>query len=93
MAKINLSDALRYEYETLFNTCIVRLGNEKAVNNIVDKLKANKKRYLGVSATLGIPGALLPLSTTWNPALTLQNTCITAIRLLPAPNRCQREDH
>jgi len=55
MAKINLTDALRKEYETLFHYCRIRPGNEKAVNDMIDKLKANKNRYLGVSIPLGIP--------------------------------------
>lgn len=59
MAKINLTDTLRREYETLFNYCRIQPGNEKTVNDIVDKLKANKDRYQNAGTPLGIPWAFI----------------------------------
>lgn len=55
MPKIQLTPALRQEYENLFNSCIVRPENLQAVDDIVEKIKTNKNRYLGVSKFMGIP--------------------------------------
>jgi lysozyme family protein len=55
MPGISLTDALRSEYENLFNTCIIRPGNAPAVEAIVAKLVANRARYDKVSSALGIP--------------------------------------
>lgn len=55
MAKIQLTPALRQEYEKLFNSCNIRPENAQYVNMIVTKLNENKGRYLGVSKILGIP--------------------------------------
>jgi len=49
MPKIELTPALRQEYENLFNSCIVRPENIQVVDDIVEKIKTNKNRYLGVS--------------------------------------------
>lgn len=55
MATIQLTDALRNEYEKLFNSCIIRPGNVPAVNLIVSNLLANQVRYQNVSESIGIP--------------------------------------
>ncbi len=55
MAKIAFSEALRREYEDLFNTCVIRPERAKEVDVTVAKLQANKPRYLNVSGAVGIP--------------------------------------
>jgi lysozyme family protein len=55
MASVPFSEALRREYENLFNACIIRAECTRAVEAIVAKLQANKSVYLKVSGTLGIP--------------------------------------
>lgn len=55
MAKVPFTQALRNEYETLFNSCIIRPEFTNAVYDIVAKLQANKQRYQNVSGSLGIP--------------------------------------
>jgi lysozyme family protein len=59
MPKISLTDALRKEYEDLFNSCIVRPERAAFVNDIVNKLLANKSRYERVSNALGVPWAFI----------------------------------
>jgi lysozyme family protein len=59
MPKINLTLALREEYERLFRTCSIRPGRVNAVEQILVKLEANKDRYLGVSKYLKIPWAFI----------------------------------
>jgi len=55
MATINLSTALRVEYETLFNSCIIRHDRVSAVNEIIGKLQANTDRYKKVGDPMDIP--------------------------------------
>ena len=55
MPTIQFTEALRNEYENLFNSCIIRPGNINAVNEIVANLHTNKQRYQNVSESMGIP--------------------------------------
>jgi lysozyme family protein len=55
MPTVSFSEALRREYENLFNTCVIRPERVQAVHEIVAKLQANTPRYQTVSAALGIP--------------------------------------
>jgi lysozyme family protein len=55
MAFVPFTEALRSEYESLFNTCIIRPGRAKEADGLVAKLQANKPRYLKVSGAQGIP--------------------------------------
>lgn len=55
MPTVPFSEALRREYASLFNTCIIRTEGMRAVDGIVARLQANKTRYQNVSETLGIP--------------------------------------
>lgn len=59
MPNVRLTEALRFEYEDLFNSCIINPEHVNAVENIVAKLHANKMRYENVSAQLGIPLAFI----------------------------------
>lgn len=55
MANIPLTDSLRREYETLFNTCVIRPGKVGDVDRIVESLETSKERYQAVGQPLGIP--------------------------------------
>ncbi len=55
MPNVSFSDALKREYENLFNTCNIRPERASAVDAIVAKLLANQARYLKVTDTLGVP--------------------------------------
>ena len=55
MANISFTDALRKEYENLFNSCIIRPERVSAVEVIINNLVANRDRYQNVSDIQGIP--------------------------------------
>lgn len=55
MASILFTEALRKEYENLFNSCIIRPERIQAVDQALTNLLVNKKRYQNVSDTQGIP--------------------------------------
>ncbi|MBU4316876.1 MAG: hypothetical protein KKF30_06330 [Proteobacteria bacterium] len=55
MAKAPFTEALRRQYENLFNTCILRPDKVGEVDGLVAKLRANETRYRNVSQNLGIP--------------------------------------
>ncbi len=55
MAKVPFTQALRKEYEDLFNSCDIKPGRMAAVEDIITKLLANRDRYEGVGARLDIP--------------------------------------
>lgn len=55
MARIVLSPALRQEYETLFNSCIIKPGKMSAVEDLIAGLLTNQGRYRSVGDPLGIP--------------------------------------
>lgn len=55
MATLTLTNALRLEYEELFDTCMVRPQYARLIENIVDKLVDNKETYEAASAASGVP--------------------------------------
>lgn len=55
MAVIPFTEALRTEYETLFNSCVVRPENVQVVDQIIASLEANRNRYQKVGNKSGIP--------------------------------------
>ena len=55
MATFKLTDALRAEYTTLFDTCVANPGRESEVDGLVTALAANRGRYQAVGGPLGIP--------------------------------------
>ena len=57
MPNVSLTQTLRREYESLFNTCTIRPERTQAVEEIIARLHANRTRYQNVSDTLGIRGA------------------------------------
>ena len=48
-------DALRYEYRRLFATCEIRTERRAAVDAMVDRLVANRKRYTAIQRLTGVP--------------------------------------
>lgn len=55
MAGMRFTDALRAEYQTLFDTCQVRPGKAAAVDAAAAKLLSHRSRYHSVGKPLGIP--------------------------------------
>lgn len=55
MPSVPFSQALRQQYEDLFNTCMIRPQRAQAVEVIISRLQANSMRYQNVGNTLGIP--------------------------------------
>ena len=55
MANILFTEALRKEYESLFNSCVIRPERVSAVEVIITNLIANRNRYQDVSDKQGIP--------------------------------------
>lgn len=52
---VELTDALRKEYVTLFDTCEINPAKLSAVDSLVDRIAANRNRYESVGNPLGIP--------------------------------------
>lgn len=52
---VKLTDALAAEYRRLFDACRIRPERQAAVDDIVDKLIANRARYEAATEGLGIP--------------------------------------
>lgn len=55
MPKVSLTDSLRREYETLFNSCAIRLDRATEIQASVTRLIANKPRYEEVTSLTGVP--------------------------------------
>ena len=55
MANVPFTEALRKEYENLFNTCIIRPERVAGIEQIISNLTANRERYQLVSELQGIP--------------------------------------
>lgn len=55
MAKVQFTDSLRDEYQTLFDTCQIKPNKAQEVEKLVSTLIANKARYASVGTPLGIP--------------------------------------
>ena len=53
MASVNLTDALRWEYDELFNACVIRSNGAAEVEAILGKIDANRSRYAGSMASRG----------------------------------------
>lgn len=50
-----LTDDLRQQYQTLFNTCVVNPARVGTIQNIISRIMPNQARYQSVAAPLGIP--------------------------------------
>ena len=55
MATVTFSQALRREYEDLFNTCSIRPERAQTVEGIIGRLQESRTRYQDVGDALGIP--------------------------------------
>jgi lysozyme family protein len=55
MANIPFTEALRREYENLFNTCVIRPERMGAIDDLVAKLGTNETRYRKVAGNMSIP--------------------------------------
>lgn len=55
MSSVSLTDALKAEYQDLFDTCNIRTEKFAVVESIVNKLLNNKSRYRDVGGPAGIP--------------------------------------
>lgn len=55
MAKVQFTDALRTEYQTLFDTCQIKPAKAGEAERLVSTLLANKARYTAVGDPLDIP--------------------------------------
>lgn len=55
MPKIPLTNALRTEYESLFNACDIRPERAREIDNTVTSLVASQPRYAAVEAGCGVP--------------------------------------
>lgn len=55
MAAIPFTKPLRREYESLFNSCIVRPERVPTIEKIISNLNENKSRYQAVSGLQGVP--------------------------------------
>ena len=55
MAKLTLTDALRADYDDLFQGCTINAGKQATVEKLVDSLLANKGRYAAVGGQIGVP--------------------------------------
>jgi len=53
--KIELTDDLRHEYQTLFDTCLVAPPHAAEIESTTTKIAANQARYESVGGPLGIP--------------------------------------
>ncbi|MCX9154962.1 hypothetical protein OPU71_02355 [Niveibacterium sp. 24ML] len=59
MPSIPLTDSLRREYETLFNSSLIRSDRAAQVEQLISAIVANKARYQAVSAASGVPWAFI----------------------------------
>lgn len=55
MANVRLTDALRREYEELYDTCEIRSGRFGDVDRVVDRILPNRQRYETVASGVGAP--------------------------------------
>ena len=55
MPTVTLSDALREQYQELFDTCDIKPGKASAVEAIVGRLERNQERYRPVADRLDAP--------------------------------------
>jgi len=77
MSNVKLTPALRAEYQNLFDTCVIRPARQTEVETIVNKISANKQRYVDAGNPFGVPwyfvGAAHSLETSLRFNLHLHN--------------------
>jgi len=62
MATLPLTAALRSEYKTLFDTCVIRPQYQPEINAAAQKMIANKARYQAVAASTGVPWTVIAVN-------------------------------
>ena len=62
MPNVVLTPALRAEYKSLFDRCVIRPDKAVAVENLIDRLDSNRARYAAVGTALGIPWAFIAIT-------------------------------
>jgi lysozyme family protein len=55
MPSITFTDALRKEYDDLFNSCVIKSDSIQYVDQLVAAIVANKQRYESVGSVINIP--------------------------------------
>ncbi|MDM7915950.1 MAG: hypothetical protein ACE15D_15000 [Candidatus Eisenbacteria bacterium] len=55
MPTVSFTEALRREYERLFETCVVRPERAQAIETITSTLQQNRARYEAATARIGVP--------------------------------------
>jgi len=61
MAKVQLTDALRTEYQSLFDRCQIKTSKAVEVDQLVSTLIGNKPRYAGIGDPFGIPWSIIAI--------------------------------
>jgi lysozyme family protein len=59
---LSLTDALRAEYKSLFETCVIRPERQPEINAAVQKMIAHKARYQGVASSAGVPWTVIAVN-------------------------------
>ena len=55
MPRVNLSNALRDEYQQLFDTCVIDRERQAEIEKGVNRIERDRARYETVSAAVGVP--------------------------------------
>ena len=55
MPRVNLTNALRDEYQQLFDTCVIDANRQAIIERVVDRIATNRTRYEAVGAEVGVP--------------------------------------
>lgn len=55
MPRVNLSNALRDEYQQLFDTCVIDRNRQAIIEKVVDRIAGSRARYESVAAEVGVP--------------------------------------
>jgi lysozyme family protein len=61
MAKVQLTEALRAEYQSLFDRCQIKTSKAVEVDRLVSTIIGNKPRYAGVGDPFGIPWSVIAI--------------------------------
>jgi lysozyme family protein len=61
MAKVQLTEVLRSEYQSLFDLCQIKTSKAVEVDRLVSTLIGNKQRYARVGDPFGIPWSIIAI--------------------------------
>ena len=62
MAGVKLTDALRTEYDKLFESCVVKPDKQAEINLAAKKMIAGKSRYQAVAQLTGVPWTVIAVN-------------------------------